>query len=85
MAMSRKHFTKTAAIIRAERVAAEYDLRNATNHIIVAAANEALLRTKNIALSLADMFAQDNPAFDRQRFYEAAGISDAYSLTGVAA
>jgi hypothetical protein len=29
---------------------------------------------RGITLSLADVFAQDNPRFDRQRFYAAVGI-----------
>lgn len=86
MTMSRKHYTKAAAIIAGERAGAASTLQSAEQLSPAwLQANGALKATKNIALSLADMFAQDNSAFQRDRFYDAAGITDPYSPTGVAA
>ena len=58
--MTKKHFVKIAAILAG-------DLATCKN-------GAERIKVKGIALSLADMFAQENPRFDRQRFYDAVGI-----------
>lgn len=58
--MSRKHYIKIADILAAERA--------------LAIEPESLVRIDNITYSLADVFKQDNPLFDRERFYAAAGL-----------
>lgn len=35
-----------------------------------------IIQVENIIRSAADIFAQDNPNFDRARFYAACGLSD---------
>lgn len=60
---TRKHFEKTAAILAGERALAQ----NSGNE-------GARLAVASITFSLADMFAQDNPRFDRAAFYRAAGM-----------
>lgn len=58
--MTRKHFIKVAAIIAGDYACSANDgERN---------------RVKGIALSLSDMFAQENPLFDRARFLRACGF-----------
>ena len=57
--MSRKHFEAIAAIL-----AAEYAI----------APESAKLTLRNLIMSLADNFKQENPRFNRERFYVAAGI-----------
>lgn len=63
MAMSRKHYERVAAILAGE-MALTRD---------VPTSREIVRRT---ALSLADVFAQDNPRFDRTRFYTASGVTE---------
>ena len=59
--MSKKLYERTAAVLLAETAVTTRDL--------------AARRTvENITYSLADIFAQDNPRFDREKFYEAAGM-----------
>lgn len=36
----------------------------------------AQLAVRNFAMSLTDVLKRDNPRFDRQRFYDASGISE---------
>lgn len=61
MAMSRQHYEKMAAVLAAE--------------IAVNAHNEEAQRAvRNVAMSLADLFAQDNPRFNRAFFYAKAGV-----------
>lgn len=62
MAMSKKHYVKTAAILAGERAIVTHALDESARIAISA-----------ITYSLADMFAQDNPRFDRATFYAAAG------------
>lgn len=58
--MSRKHYVKVAAILAGD---------------LATCANDAERnKVKGIAHSLADMFKQDNSAFDRDRFYSAVGM-----------
>lgn len=58
--MTRKHYIKVAGILAGD---------------LASSANEGERnKVKGIALSLADMFKQDNSNFDRQRFYDAVGI-----------
>ena len=57
--MSRKHFEAIAAIL-----AAEYAI----------APEAAKLSIRALIMSLADNFKQENPRFNRERFYVAAGI-----------
>lgn len=59
--MSRKHYVEVAAILR--------------GHIVGAGADEAAT-ARLIAYDLAGMFARDNGAFDRGRFYTACGIDN---------
>ena len=58
MSMSRKHYQAFAALLAAERAIAPL---------------EANRTVDNVTLAIADLFAQDNPRFDRYRFYDAAG------------
>lgn len=66
--MTTRHtFEKVAAVLAGERA------------LMSALADEHASRTAvqaitNVTLSVADAFAQDNPRFDRVRFYAAAGI-----------
>lgn len=50
----------------ANRLAGEYAVTadNLGNHLAV----------RNVVLGLADAFAQDNPRFDRAKFYQAVGL-----------
>lgn len=62
MAMSKKDYTKFAALFAGEiSMARQMGLSSVTT-------------VKNIILSTADIFAQDNPRFDRERFYAASGL-----------
>lgn len=63
MALSAKHYREVADILAGELTI----LRHNT---------EAWYVARDIALSLADMFAKDNPSFDRDRFYDAVGGSE---------
>lgn len=58
--MTKKHFIKIAAILAG-------DLATSTT-------DRERLKVRGITLSFADMFAQENPNFDRERFYAAVGI-----------
>ena len=60
MALSRKHYVKVAAILAGDLATSNTDAERR--------------KVRAIALSLADMFAQDNAAFNRSRFYTACGI-----------
>lgn len=59
--MSRKDYVKFAALFAGE--------------MAIATTSEARRAVKNIILSTADIFAQDNANFDRARFYTAAGLT----------
>lgn len=63
MAMSRKDYEKVAAILREENAFAANgrDVASRTARAVVA----------TVAVKMADMFAEDNPRFDRDRFLEA--------------
>lgn len=61
--MTARDFNKLAAILAGDLATA----RSAGKRDVVTALT-------NVTLSIADMCAQSNPAFDRQRFYAAAGI-----------
>lgn len=67
MAMSRKHYTEVAKIIKTERELAEtfsdLSAKIAVKH-----------STNAIAEDLANFFKRDNAAFDRARFLDACGI-----------
>lgn len=80
--MSRMHYNYVASLIAGERALAKPGLSGGDR--AVAAAEAKLETTRNLALSLADFFRQDNSRFDRERFYTAAGIEDPYSSTGLA-
>jgi hypothetical protein len=60
MAMSRKHYTAVADILAAEL---SIETHSASQRAV-----------SNVARSLADVFASDNPNFDRSRFYTAVGL-----------
>jgi hypothetical protein len=68
MAMSRKHYVQVARIIRDN---VEFSGRQFSDH----GASYAV-GVSAVARDLADMFRQDNPAFDRSRFYMACGLDD---------
>lgn len=59
--MTRKHFEKFAALFAGELSV------NRDNP-------SAVLAIRALIMSTADIFAQDNPRFDRERFYLAAGL-----------
>lgn len=67
MAMSRKHYTEAAEIIKANLDAAKSE-RNEDEAI------GAEMAVKNVARDLAGMFKRDNSAFDRARFMDACGF-----------
>lgn len=58
--MSRKDYIKIASILDAEAA--------------LAVEPETVARIANITRSIADVFKQDNPRFDRDSFYAAAGL-----------
>lgn len=64
MAFTRQHYVRIADILRAEVA-----LTDATPSY----AADGPQIVQNIMGTLADMFAQDNPNFDRDKFYAAAG------------
>lgn len=78
MAMSKKHYVRVAAIIAAERAMARTALHTRQHSKAVG----KLEVTRDLALSLSDVFKADNGAFDRDRFLYAAGITDRYVSTG---
>jgi hypothetical protein len=65
MAMSRKDYEKVAAILREENDFAGdgRDLASRTARAVVA----------TVTVKMADMFAEDNPRFNRAKFLEACG------------
>lgn len=67
MAMSRKHYTEVAKIVRDN---VEFAGRQVSDH----GASYAV-GVSAVARDLADMFRKDNPAFDRSRFYMACGLN----------
>lgn len=82
MAMTRLHYNAVAAVIAGERENARKELLGG---ITVAAEGHARLETtRNIAYSLSGIFESNNPRFDRDRFFEACGISNPHSATGEA-
>jgi hypothetical protein len=58
--MSRKHYVRVAGILAGE--------------LALSTTDKERQRVKNMAHSLADIFKQDNSAFDRQRFMTASGF-----------
>lgn len=69
MAMSRKHYTEVAAIVRQNRQ--ETEMLGEPGEI--AAARKAI---EYVAKDLAGFFKRDNSAFDRARFLDACGIGE---------
>lgn len=59
--MTRKHYIEIAAILAGERAIADDRDRRVLD---------------NFTRSLADVLKRDNPRFDRQRFYDAAGLEE---------
>lgn len=47
------------------------------DYAIAATANERKI-IRNVAYSLADIFAQEDSAFDRERFYQVIGLSEPF-------
>jgi hypothetical protein len=78
VAMSRKHYVEVAGILAAERAMA----REKTKGPEAAEGWAVLEATRNLTLSLADMFKRDNGGFQREKFYDAAGVSAPYTATG---
>lgn len=58
--MNKKDYVKFAALFAGELALANVGDRE-----------DRLLTVRAIIKSMADIFAQDNPSFDRQKFYEA--------------
>lgn len=71
--MTTKHFARVAGILAGE-YALGADVSETHNMTEASNAHRAGMReaVENITASVADMFAQDNPRFDRKRFYLAA-------------
>lgn len=67
MAMSRKHYTDVAEIVKSNLAAAKI-----MDTMEEADAAKAILRS--VASDLASFFKRDNSAFDRQRFLTACGL-----------
>lgn len=65
--MSRKHYQKVADILAGELA---YYPSAPVHHTV-----------RRIALSLADMFKQDNARFDRAKFYAACGLTEDGNLS----
>lgn len=59
--MSRKHYVKIASVLAGDYATCETDGERR--------------KVVGIALSLSDVFKQDNPAFDRARFLEACNLN----------
>lgn len=68
--MTRKHYVAVATIIRARRNGSALDMYRGST---VAQVRSTL---DDVARDLADVFAQDNPRFDRGRFLAACGIGE---------
>lgn len=68
--MSRKHYQTAADVIATERA------RIMTSNLTPVARGTALLTTSKIAYGLADMFTADNERFNRDRFLDAAGVTE---------
>ena len=68
MAMSRKHYIEVARIVRENL---DFAGQQCSDHGASYAVGVSAM-----ARDLADMFRQDNPAFDRSRFYMACGLDD---------
>lgn len=64
MAMTKRHFEKLARILSAER------MKECKTPADVGYDNAVVMLTMKIA----DMCQEENPAFDRSRFYNAAGM-----------
>lgn len=64
--MTRKDYVSAAAAIQSTREAPRFS---------GAGVAEYGAACDDIARSLADVFAADNPRFDRERFYSAAGVA----------
>lgn len=69
MAMSRKHYTEVAEIVKSNVQA----VNMLDDPMEIAAATSAI---KYMARDLAVFFARDNSAFDRARFMDACGFGD---------
>jgi len=63
--MSRKHYVEVARLIA-----------NEVESINPAIESTRALTAERVARGLADLFAADNPRFDRQRFYFAAALDE---------
>lgn len=64
--MTKKHFEKFAAMFAGE-IALARSAASQGNF-------DRVTQVRNIIFSSADIFAQDNPRFDRERFYAACGL-----------
>lgn len=71
MSMGRKDYERFAALFAGEMALARNAIRAGET-----ASLSACTAVRNIVLSTADIFAQDNPRFDRERFYAASGIGE---------
>lgn len=66
MAMSRKDYQKFAALFAGEMAVA------ASRYEPIL---EEIRTLQNLVMSTADIFAQDNPRFNREKFYDASGMN----------
>lgn len=83
MAMSRKHYEAVAKAIAEVRWEA---VTSAPGKPALSMKDPEvlgkLMATRDVAVELAKVFAEDNERFDRERFYKACGISDIENVTG---
>lgn len=68
--MSRKHYERFAAMFSGEMALARVMGRDDSERAY------GVNTVGNLIRSTADIFAQDNPRFDRARFYAASGLGD---------
>ena len=71
--ITKKHFSKIAGCV-ANSVSDKIDKSQKTGWESDQAARAYKMAASQIALDLADFFADENPAFDRARFLNACGI-----------
>ena len=71
--MTKKHFNKIALII-ADSVSDKIDKSGKSGWESEQIARAYKMAASQIALDMADFFADENPAFDRSRFLNACGV-----------
>lgn len=76
MALSRMTYNAVASMIAGERKRTEDKGFGSIPRFFV------LETTRNLAVSMANLFSQDNPRFSRERFMEVCGIADEHHRQG---